>query len=1051
MSTSLEDMKLLSDDAVNAREMREKAYSDILSIIQVPEIMSKVDLIVNKTYLPQLDTCRIVDEEEIAVSYDISEHACFFQITELVFDKEEDTAQKLASVYSTAASLNASLAMIVRGYADGHVKLYLGCCNEKSRLNSAYSKANAIYHSFTSNFPGSIHDDKNYILDGNSTRIMVNDCFDGELRAIASVSCIGSRRVRQKNEKENPLFQGMEKVIETMNGREYSMIVLAQPISLANLEAVQRELEGLYTQLSVFSKLSYSVMSSEARTLSEAASVTISRNIAESRSSSLSVGESVTHSKSDGSFASVGAGAVFGGVAAGKNYSTSEGDSKSVNATESKSESRGQSEGSGETKGEALSSNRGNTIQLNLENKQIKEILDDISRQLQRLKNGAGIGLFATAAYFLTSSVSESNAMASTYKALISGDNTSIERSGINVWSGVEYNQVCNYLKRFHHPVFELSPQTGEAISKTATTATLVTSEELAMHMGLPQKSLNGILIRDSVSFGRNIMSLNKERCSRNVLPLGHIYHLGHKQDQEAELDIGSLTMHTFITGTTGAGKSNTIFRMLEGISAVQPETHFMVIEPAKGEYKAVFGSRPDVQVYGTNPRVTHLLRLNPFRFQTNVHVLEHIDRLMSVFTVCWPLEAAMPAILKQAIERAYMVAGWDLRTSVNKISSHLYPTFEDVMNEVNEIMDESDYSGDNKGDYKGALCTRLRELTTGLNHMIFSNNDLMDWELFDENVIIDLSRLGSSESKSLIMGLLVIRMQEYRQSIGRPNTKTLNHVTVLEEAHHLLKRVDGRQDSSNLVARSVEMLGNSLAEMRGYGEGFIIADQAPGLMDLSVIRNTNTKIIMRLPMLEDRKLVGKAATLNDMQVDELAKLPTGVATVYQNDWIEAVLVQMACYSDGEEIYEEQSEFEAFLNEDYDEMMLLDAIKYKDGIEHMVEEWGNDAVDCIAEKNWSTKVKKQVIEYIEHDEEDQLDRLGRVAYELFNMQEVVYKATTESLEAWKEDVFKMLVPSIENFEENDKNLILLLIAHEYANRNKQFEPIYVDLCGQIVR
>ena len=38
------------------------------------------------------------------------------------------------------------------------------------------------------------------------------------------------------------------------------------------------------------------------------------------------------------------------------------------------------------------------------------------------------------------------------------------------------------------------------------------------------------------------------------------------------------------------------------------------------------------------------------------------------------------------------------------------------------------------------------------------------------------------------------------------------------------------------------------IAEMRTYGEGFIIADQAPGLMDLSVIRNTNTKIIMRLP-----------------------------------------------------------------------------------------------------------------------------------------------------------------------------------------------------------
>ena len=54
---------------------------------------------------------------------------------------------------------------------------------------------------------------------------------------------------------------------------------------------------------------------------------------------------------------------------------------------------------------------------------------------------------------------------------------------------------------------------------------------------------------------------------------------------------------------------------------------------------------------------------------------------------------------------------------------------------------------------------------------------------------------------------------------------------------------------------------------MRTYGEGFIIADQAPGLLDMAVIRNTNTKIIMRLPDESDRQLVGKAAGLNDDQI----------------------------------------------------------------------------------------------------------------------------------------------------------------------------------------
>ena len=105
-------------------------------------------------------------------------------------------------------------------------------------------------------------------------------------------------------------------------------------------------------------------------------------------------------------------------------------------------------------------------------------------------------------------------------------------------------------------------------------------------------------------------------------------------------------------------------------------------------------------------------------------------------------------------------------------------------------------------------------------------------------------------------------------------------------------------------------MLANSIAEMRTYGEGFIIADQAPGLLDLSVIRNTNTKIIMRLPDWSDRELVGKSANLNDDQILELARLPKGVAAVYQNEWIQPVLCKVDKFDGGGEVYQYRAELE---------------------------------------------------------------------------------------------------------------------------------------------
>ena len=54
----------------------------------------------------------------------------------------------------------------------------------------------------------------------------------------------------------------------------------------------------------------------------------------------------------------------------------------------------------------------------------------------------------------------------------------------------------------------------------------------------------------------------------------------------------------------------------------------------------------------------------------------------------------------------------------------------------------------------------------------------------------------------------------------------------------------------------------------------------------MSVIRNTNTKIILRLPEQSDRELVGLSAGLNRDQIQELSKLECGVAAVYQNDWV---------------------------------------------------------------------------------------------------------------------------------------------------------------------
>ena len=69
------------------------------------------------------------------------------------------------------------------------------------------------------------------------------------------------------------------------------------------------------------------------------------------------------------------------------------------------------------------------------------------------------------------------------------------------------------------------------------------------------------------------------------------------------------------------------------------------------------------------------------------------------------------------------------------------------------------------KSNYIGSLVTRVKSLTNGLNGQIFASNEIDNAQLFDSNVIVDLSRIGSQETKSLIMGILVMRLSEHRMS----------------------------------------------------------------------------------------------------------------------------------------------------------------------------------------------------------------------------------------------------------------------------------------------
>ncbi|MGZ0084917.1 ATP-binding protein [Caldibacillus thermoamylovorans] len=850
---------------------------------------------VEKNYLSELMSHEVVPVPPHVENLAARQHIRLFKITKIVYDQNEDISEKLINVFNTVGNLNSALVLILDSKGKD-VDLYIGV--RSLELQQSINEAkDGLQKSFKGHFPGTeLHNLRNSEIEK-----VLGDLFQSKLsqsnRVISSVSGIPAL----KDVDKKGYIQGLEKLIDSMKGEVFSAIFIAEPIQSKIVAEIYQGYETLYSQLVPFQQTELSFSENDSKAVAEGISnsvtSTINESIAKMQSHTTGSTEGSSRSESISKGGNIGF-SFFGSV--GKNRTATNGITTS--STRSTSDTEGTTTTTGTSKSDATTTNKTETftegtsrsLQMKFENKSVTNLLEKIDEQLKRLKSSEDYGLWNCACYFIAEDAQTAKVAASTYQSIMRGDNSSVEHSVINTWGNENQQKleaITKYLIKLHHPLIHLQVNNGLNVPYVSP-ATLINGRELAISFALPRKSVSGLPVVEAVEFGRNIWTYDQFN-EQTKIKLGKIFHMGRAEETEVALDLQSLSMHTFITGSTGSGKSNTVYTLLDRLE--RENIHFMVIEPAKGEYKQVFGGRRNVHVLGTNPSLTELLKINPFRFPSNIHVLEHIDRLVEIFNACWPMYAAMPAILKEAIEQSYERCGWDLEQSVHLYEKPIFPTFQELLSTLPEVINSSAYSQDTKNDYIGALVTRVHSLTNGLVGRLFSDDETNNNVLFDQNCLIDLSRIGSNETKALIMGILLMRLQEHRMSFTTTINHKLRHVTVLEEAHHLLRRTnfEQNQESANLQGKAVEMLTNAVAEMRTYGEGFIIVDQSPGLLDRSVIRNTNTKIILRLPDRYDREDVGQATTLNDRQISEVAKLRTGVAVVYQNNWLEPVLCQI--------------------------------------------------------------------------------------------------------------------------------------------------------------
>ncbi len=430
---------------------------------------------------------------------------------------------------------------------------------------------------------------------------------------------------------------------------------------------------------------------------------------------------------------------------------------------------------------------------------------------------------------------------------------------------------------------------------------TMIGADQAVGYFHLPTMEVPGFSVVPHSRFGYNLI---REATTQPGMNLGKILFHGRPVDADFKLPLTEIPRHVFITGITGSGKTNTTKHLLT--SAWESQIPFLVIEPAKSEYQNLL-SHPDLKDQLLMMNAGGMgegfpFEINPFEIMPGVPINTHIDYLRSVFQASFSLVAPMPYILDLALSRVYTDLGWDLQTGEFKVKpKKRFPSLKLLEDAVEAVVGDAGYTERISGDIIAALKARIRSLGSGSKGLIFNVERMFPpiELLMGMPSVLELHKIGDDEQKAFLIGLVLIQIYEYLEFVKRPEkTNRPTHITVVEEAHRLLTRTGPVSESSEVAspkAKAVEFFTNMLAEVRSYGESFVIADQIPSKLAQEVIKNTGTKIVHRMVARDDREIMAGAMNLEPDQERHLALLRArkGECVVFCESTDRAVMISV--------------------------------------------------------------------------------------------------------------------------------------------------------------